>query len=62
MDMDFGLLTVTAAGAAILDSNTDAVTTTGGVLLAGGNPHAAIYRRCRRAKNVVKITAAEEGR
>jgi hypothetical protein len=56
MDMDFGLLTVTAAGAAILDSNTDAVTTTGGVLLAGGNPHAAIFDAVSPARNVVKIT------
>ena len=57
MDMDFGLLTVTAAGAAILNSNTDAVTTTGGVLLAGGNPPSRLFSTQFRPRgNVVKIT------
>jgi len=55
MDMDFGLLTVTTAGTAILDSNTDAITTTGGVLLAGGSPHAAIFDAVSPTRNVVKI-------
>ena len=56
MDMDFGLLTVTGAGTAILDSATDAVTTTGGVLLVGGSPHAARFDAVSPARNVVKIS------
>ena len=60
MDMDFGLLTVTAAGTAILDSNTDAVTTTGGVLLAGGSPHAARFDAVSPTKNVVKISLPKQ--
>jgi hypothetical protein len=55
MDMDFGLLTVTAAGTAILDSNSGNVTTTGGVLLAGGRPHAAGFDAVSPTRNVVKI-------
>ena len=46
-DMDFGSLMVTTAGTAILDSNTDVVTTTGGVVRAGGIPHAARFERRR---------------
>jgi spore coat protein U-like protein len=56
MDMDFGMLTVTGAGTAILDSSTDAVTTTGGVLLVGGRPHAARFDAVSPARNVVKIS------
>jgi hypothetical protein len=56
MDMDFGMLTVTAAGTAILDSSTDALTTTGGVLLVGGSPHAARFDAVAPTRNVVKIS------
>ena len=56
MDMDFGLLTVTTAGTAILDSNSGNVTTTGGVLLVGGRPHAAGFDAVSPTKNVVKIS------
>jgi hypothetical protein len=60
MDMDFGLLTVTTAGTAILDSNTDVITTTGGVLLAGGSPHAAIFDAVSPTRNVVKISLPKQ--
>src|SRR5689334_11160345 len=56
MDMDFGMLTVSAAGTAVLDSNTDAITTTGGVLLVGGSPHAARFDAVAPTRNVVKIS------
>jgi hypothetical protein len=56
MDMDFGILTVTTAGTAILDSNSGNVTTTGGVLLVGGRPHAAGFDAVSPTKNVVKVT------
>lgn len=54
-DMDFGFLTVTAAGTAIVDSNTGNVTTTGGVLFAGGLPHAARFEAVSPSKTVVHI-------
>src|SRR4051794_41971016 len=41
MDMDFGIMAVTTAGTAVLDSSTDAGTTTGGVLMLAGKPPAA---------------------
>src|SRR4051794_29533337 len=53
--MDFGALTVTTAGTAIVDSNTGAVTTTGGVLFAGGLPHAARFEAVSPSKTVVHI-------
>ena len=56
MDMDFGLLTVTTAGTAILDSNSGNVTTTGGVVLVGGRPHAAGFDAVSPTRNVVKIS------
>ena len=54
-DMDFGFVTVTTAGTAIVDSNTDAITTTGGVLFAGGLPHAAQFAAVSPSKTVVRI-------
>jgi hypothetical protein len=56
MDMDFGLLTVTTAGTAILDSNSGNVTTTGGVTLVGGRPHAAGFDAVSPTKNVLRIS------
>lgn len=56
MDMDFGSLTVTTAGTAVLDSNSGNVTTTGGVVLVGGRPHAAGFDAVSPTKNVVKVT------
>jgi len=60
MDMDFGMLTVSAAGTAVLDSNTDAITTTGGVLLVGGSPHAARFDAVAPTRNVVKISLSKQ--
>jgi hypothetical protein len=54
-DMDFGLITVTSAGTAIVDSNSGNVTTTGGVLFAGGLPHAALFEAVSPSKTVVHI-------
>ena len=60
MDMDFGLLTVTTAGTAILDSNSGNVTTTGGVVLVGGRPHAAGFDAVSPTRNVVKISLPKQ--
>ena len=56
LDMDFGMLTVTTAGTAILDSNTGSVTTTGGVVLVGGRPHAAGFGAVSPSKIIVKVS------
>jgi hypothetical protein len=55
-DMDFGCVTVTTAGTAVLDSNTGAVTSTGGVLFAGCLPHAAQFAAVSPSKTIVRIT------
>ena len=60
-DMDFGLVTVTAAGTATVDSTTDAVTTSGGVLFAGGLPHAAQFQAVSPSKTVVHIRLPNRG-
>ena len=54
-DLNFAWLTVTGAGTAIIDPNTDAMTTTGGVLHAGRTPYAALFEAVSPAKNVVII-------
>ncbi len=54
-DMDFGFVTVTTAGTAVLDSNSGTVTTTGGVLFAGGLPHPAQFAAVSPSKTVVHI-------
>lgn len=60
MDMDFGALTVTTAGTAILDSQSGNVTTTGGVTLVGGRPHAAGFDAVSPSRNVVKISLPKQ--
>ena len=42
-DLDFGLLTVTGAGTAVINPGTNAQTTTGGVTTLGGLPHGASF-------------------
>jgi hypothetical protein len=59
-DMDFGSLTVTTAGTAVLNSSTDAVTTTGGVVLAGGIPNAARFAAVSPSNNIVKISLPKQ--
>ena len=54
-DMDFGSLTVTAAGTAILDPVNGTVTTTGGVLSAGGDPLPALFAGAASRNTPVKI-------
>ena len=54
-DLDFALLSVTTAGTAVINPNTDAMTTTGGVLHAGGVPHAAHFEAISPVRAVVII-------
>lgn len=43
-DMDFGYLGVTTSGTAVINPVTDTLSVTGGVVKAGGTPHAAVFR------------------
>ncbi len=60
-DMDFGFVTVTTAGTAIVDSNTGAVTATGGVQFAGGLPHAAQFAAVSPDNAIVRIQLPSKG-
>jgi hypothetical protein len=54
-ELNFAFLSVTTAGTAIVNPNTDALTTTGGVIAAGGTPYAALFEAVSPVKNVVHI-------
>lgn len=54
-DLNFALLSVTTAGTAVIDPNTDTMTTTGGVLHAGWTPYAALFEGIAPVKGVVII-------
>ena len=54
-DLDFGSVIVTGAGTVVLNPVNDAVTTTGGVLAAGGSPHAARFIGAASENAVVNI-------
>lgn len=54
-DLYFADLSVTTAGTAVVNPNTDAMTTTGGVIFAGGVPYSALFEAVSPVKNVVLI-------
>jgi hypothetical protein len=54
-DLNFAYLSVTTAGTAVVDPNTDAMTTTGGVLHIGGTPYAALFEGVAPSKGVVIV-------
>ena len=54
-DLNFAWLTVTGAGTAIINPDTDSMTTTGGVLHVGATPYAALFEAVSPAKAVVII-------
>ena len=54
-DLNFASLTVTTAGTAIIDPNTDGMTTTGGVLYVAGLYYAAQFEAVSPIKSVVII-------
>ena len=54
-DLNFGYLGVTTAGTAIMNPNTDALTTTGGVVPLGGFPYAALFEAVSPRKGVVIV-------
>jgi hypothetical protein len=55
-NLNFGNLTVTAVGTAVV-SPTDVITTTGGVTSVGGNPYSALFEAVAPIKTVVHIRA-----
>ena len=54
-DMDFGFLSVTTAGTAVLEPNADTFNTTGGVTPVGGTPHCAEFVGSSKDSSVVNI-------
>jgi hypothetical protein len=54
-DMDFGSMSVTTAGTAVLEPNADAFSTTGGVIQVGGAPHSAEFVGAAQSSSVVNI-------
>ena len=54
-DLNFGNLTVTTAGTAVINPNTDTLTTTGGVTRVGGFPYAALFESVSPVKGVVIV-------
>jgi hypothetical protein len=55
-DLDFGNLAApTAAGTAVINPETDTITSTGGVLLLGGTPQAAMFTGAAQGNSVVII-------
>lgn len=59
-DLDFAYLSVTTAGTAVINPNTDVLTTTGGVLTAGGTPYGALFEAVSPVKNVVHIRVPKQ--
>lgn len=54
-ELDFAYLSVTTAGSAIIDPDSDTMTTTGGVLHVGGTPFAALFEAVSPVRAVVII-------
>jgi hypothetical protein len=54
-DLYFAYLTVTTAGTAVVDPNTDTMTTTGGVIHVADVPYSALFEAVSPVKNVVII-------
>lgn len=54
-DLNFGNLAVTTAGTATVNPTTEALTTTGGVIVAGGLHYSALFEAVSPVKNVVII-------
>lgn len=54
-DLDFGMITVTAAGTAVIEPNGNVMTTSGGVVPLGGSPTAATFIGAAGSASVVII-------
>ena len=56
-NLNFATLTVTGAGTATINPNTDVMTTTGGVIRYGGTPYSALFEAVSPIKTVVHVRA-----
>ena len=54
-DLHFAYLSVTAAGTAVINPNTDVMTTTGGVVHIAGLPYAALFEGVAPSRGVVIV-------
>ena len=55
-DLDFGRVMVpTAPGTVVIDANTNLISSTGGLVLLGGTPHAARFTGAAKSSSVVNI-------
>src|SRR5574338_773355 len=55
-DLDFGYLAApTAAGTVVINPETDTISATGGAMLLGGSPHAAMFTGAAKSNSVVII-------
>jgi hypothetical protein len=54
-DLDFGTVAVTTGGTAVIDPVANSISTTGGLLAAGGTPHSALFRGAASQNSVVNI-------
>ena len=54
-DMDFGYVAAPAAGTVVIDPVTDTAAVTGGAMLVGGTPHAAMFTGAAKNNAVVII-------
>ena len=54
-ELNFAFLTVTTAGTAVVNPNTEVMTTTGGVMHVAGVPYSALFEAVSPVKNVVLI-------
>ena len=59
-DLNFATLVVTGAGTAVINPNTDLMTTTGGVVHYGGTPYSALFEAVSPLKTVVHIRAPKK--
>ena len=59
-DLNFATLVVTSAGTAVINPNTDLMTTTGGVVHYGGTPYSALFEAVSPLKTVVHIRAPKK--
>lgn len=54
-DLNFGYVSATTAGTAVMNPNTDTISTTGGVVSVGGNPYSALFESVSPIKGVVIV-------
>jgi Domain of unknown function (DUF4402) len=54
-DLNFGYISATTAGTAVMNPDTDTISTTGGVVSVGGNPYSALFESVSPVKGVVIV-------